>query len=83
MFIHAYLSIIHAGEILSVIQDLPFGERSAKHILFHIFKQIVDYKKQDRTKGEGSNEVFIWGYIYIYIYIYINIYIYICILMHI
>ena len=40
------------GEILSVMQELPFGERSAKHILFHIFKQIVNYKKQDNTKGE-------------------------------
>ena len=34
------------------MQELPFGERSAKHILFHIFKQIVNYKKQDNTKGE-------------------------------
>ena len=40
------------GEILSVMQELPFGERSAKHILFHIFKQIVNYKKQDSSKGE-------------------------------
>ena len=41
-----------SGEILSVMQELPFGERSAKHILFHIFKQIVNYKKQDSSKGE-------------------------------
>ena len=34
------------------MQELPFGERSAKHILFHIFKQIVNYKKQDSSKGE-------------------------------
>jgi intraflagellar transport protein 52 len=43
--------IAESGEILGVIQDLPFGERSAKHILFHIFKQIVDFKKQDPGKG--------------------------------
>lgn len=36
-----------AGEILGVVQHLAYGERSAKHILFHIFKQIVDCKKQD------------------------------------
>lgn len=36
-----------SGEILGIMQDLPYGERSAKHILFHIFKQIVDFKRQD------------------------------------
>ena len=46
--------IAESGEILGVMGDLPFGERSAKHILFHIFKQIVNYKKQDSTKGEGA-----------------------------
>lgn len=30
--------IAEAGEILAVSPQLPFGERSAKHILFHIFK---------------------------------------------
>lgn len=39
--------IAESGEILGVTKDLPFGERSAKHILFHIFKQVVDFKKQD------------------------------------
>ena len=52
---------LFAGEILNVMHELPFGERSAKHILYHIFKQIVNYKKQDGSKGEvckcvcGSN----------------------------
>jgi intraflagellar transport protein 52 len=36
-----------SGEILGIMQDLPYGERSAKHILFHIFKQIADFKRQD------------------------------------
>eukprot|EP01038_Epipyxis_sp_PR26KG_P005310 gene5310-7374_t len=47
--------ISEAGEILGVIQDLPKGEKSAKHILFHIFKQIVDFKKQDGGKTESKN----------------------------
>jgi hypothetical protein len=34
------------------MQELPFGERSAKHILFYIFKQIVNYKKQDSSKTD-------------------------------
>jgi intraflagellar transport protein 52 len=46
--------IAESGEILGVVQNLPFGERSAKHILFHIFKQIVDFKKQDFGK-ESNN----------------------------
>jgi hypothetical protein len=40
------------------MQELPFGERSAKHILFHIFKQIVNYKKQDNTKGEVRHGIY-------------------------
>lgn len=36
-----------SGEIMGIMQDLPYGERSAKHILFHIFKHIVDFKRQD------------------------------------
>ena len=44
--------IAESGEILGVVQSLPFGERSAKHILFHIFKQIVDFKKQDFGKND-------------------------------
>ena len=52
--------IAESGEILTVMQNLPFGERSAKHILFYIFKQIVDFKKQDGAKamtgyGAGIN----------------------------
>ena len=43
--------IAESGDILGVTQHLPFGERSAKHILFHIFKQIVDFKKQDLSKS--------------------------------
>lgn len=39
--------IAESGEIVGIMQDLPFGERSAKHILFQIFKRIVNYKKQD------------------------------------
>lgn len=39
--------IAESGDILGVTKDLPFGERSAKHILLHIFKQLVDFKKQD------------------------------------
>jgi intraflagellar transport protein 52 len=39
--------VAEAGEILGVVQHLAYGERSAKHILFHIFKQIVDCKKQE------------------------------------
>jgi intraflagellar transport protein 52 len=39
--------IAESGDILGVVQDLPFGERSAKHILFSIFKKIVDFKRQD------------------------------------
>ncbi len=42
--------ISESGEILGVIQDLPYGERSAKHILFHIFRQIVEFKKQEAGK---------------------------------
>jgi len=47
--------ISEAGDILSVTQDLQFGERSAKHILFHIFSQIVDYKRQDESKSMSNN----------------------------
>ena len=42
--------VAEAGEVLSVMQELPFGERSAKHILFHIFRQVVEFKKQDGGK---------------------------------
>jgi intraflagellar transport protein 52 len=39
--------ISEAGEILGIMQDLPFGERSAKHILSHVLKYVVDFKKQE------------------------------------
>ena len=50
--------IAESGEIVGIMQDLPFGERSAKHILFQIFKRIVNYKKQDGgdAKDVVSNE---------------------------
>ena len=48
--------IAESGEILGVMQDLPFGHRSAKHILYHIFKQIVDFKKADGGKS-SLNEI--------------------------
>lgn len=49
--------IAESGEILGVMDQLQFGERSAKHILYHIFKQIVDFKKQDGGKaGESIND---------------------------
>jgi len=39
--------IAEAGEITGIMGELPFGERSAKHILYHIFKKIVNFKKSD------------------------------------
>ena len=39
------------GEILGLMNELPFGERSAKHILFHVFRHILEYKKQDAGKS--------------------------------
>lgn len=55
--------VAEAGEILGVVQHLAYGERSAKHILFHIFKQIVDCKKQefDATTGGGANGMYSQG----------------------
>eukprot|EP00604_Paraphysomonas_vestita_P002548 CAMPEP_0174818126 /NCGR_PEP_ID=MMETSP1107-20130205/750_1 /TAXON_ID=36770 /ORGANISM="Paraphysomonas vestita, Strain GFlagA" /LENGTH=527 /DNA_ID=CAMNT_0016029569 /DNA_START=242 /DNA_END=1829 /DNA_ORIENTATION=+ len=47
--------ILESGEILGITGELPFGERTAKHVLFHIFKQIVDWKKQDSTGGITVN----------------------------
>lgn len=46
--------VSESAEILGVVQELGFGERSAKHILFHIFSQIVDYKRQDGGKTVGG-----------------------------
>ena len=52
--------ILESGEILGVTGELPFGERSAKHVLFHIFKQIVDWKKQESGSpgGNGGNGMY-------------------------
>jgi len=60
-----------SGEILGVSQALPFGERSAKHILYAIFHSIVNFKKQDFGKDgnpdnfrlTGNNFVMGTGYI--------------------
>ena len=49
--------IAEAGDVLGVTAELPFGERSAKHILFHIFRQIVDFKKQDGGKSNGYQDL--------------------------
>jgi hypothetical protein len=49
--------IAESGDILGVTAELPFGERSAKHILFHIFKQIVDFKKQDAGKSSSYQDL--------------------------
>lgn len=49
--------VAESGDILGVTNELPFGERSAKHILFHIFKSIVDWKKQDGGKPDVIEEV--------------------------
>ena len=38
------------------MNELTSGERSAKYILFHIFKQIVDFKKSDG--GKASSDMF-------------------------
>lgn len=46
--------IAESGEILGITQDLPFGERSAKHILFEVFRRIVDYKRVD---GGGNSSL--------------------------
>lgn len=55
--------VLEGAEILGIAQDLNeklgFGEKSsAKHILHHIFTQIVNYKRQDGGKSamelEGS-----------------------------
>lgn len=42
--------IAEAGEILGIMSQLPYGEKSPKHILFYIFKRIVDYKRQDSSQ---------------------------------
>lgn len=47
--------ISESGNILNVMTQLNHGERSAKHILFYIFKQIVDFKKSNYGTAEMSN----------------------------
>jgi intraflagellar transport protein 52 len=57
--------IAESGEILGVIPNLSFGERSAKHILYYIFKQIVEFKKQDPGKtdnGASGGDGYFGGY---------------------
>jgi len=49
--------IKEAGEILSVSQQLPQDQRSAKHVLFHIFQKLVNFKKlnqEDAARGPGG-----------------------------
>lgn len=43
-----------AGEILSVSQQLPPEQRSAKHILFHIFQKLVNFKKLNQESGAAG-----------------------------
>ena len=47
--------LAEAGELLGAVAELPFGEKSAKHILFHIFRQIVEFKKQDGGRVLGPH----------------------------
>lgn len=47
--------LAEAGELLGVVAELPFGEKGAKHILFHIFRQIVEFKKQDGGRVLGPH----------------------------
>ena len=52
---HIYIACwIDAGSARSMlfVTQLNHGERSAKHILFFIFKQIVDFKKSNYGKSE-------------------------------
>jgi len=52
--------IYESADILGIMPDLPHGSGSAKHILFHIFKQVVDFKRADSTGivGYGSDNMF-------------------------
>jgi len=43
--------IKEAGEILSVSQQLPQDQRTAKHVLFHIFEKLVNFKKLNQEAG--------------------------------
>ncbi len=46
--------IQEAGEILGILPELKNQEKSAKNILFHIFKKIVNYKKSDGGRAEAG-----------------------------
>ena len=37
------------GDILGVLQKLPVEARSAKHILEHVFAQVVEFKKLNQV----------------------------------
>lgn len=49
--------IAESGDILGITHELPFGERSAKHILFNVFKRIVDFKRQDGGASPHAYEL--------------------------
>ena len=49
--------IAESGDILGITHELPFGERSAKHILFSIFSRIVDFKRQDGGAAAQAYEL--------------------------
>lgn len=46
--------IRQAGDILSVTPKLREGKRSAKHILEHIFKELVGFKKMNQDVAPGA-----------------------------
>lgn len=49
--------IMEAGDILNVFPEMTTStDRGAKHVLFHIFKQIVDFKKSDGGRAAASLE---------------------------
>lgn len=43
--------IMEAGDILGVLPEVVGGDRGAKHVLFHIFRQIVDFKRSDSGRA--------------------------------
>lgn len=40
-----------AGEVLGVVAELPEAQRTPKGILFHVFKQVVQFKKLNQDGG--------------------------------
>lgn len=50
--------IAEAGEILGLMHELPYAEKSAKHILLHVFKKIINFKKQDIGKSPTGYDSF-------------------------